>query len=236
MVWTVSLSGRDFGPMLAAERRTIKNGNEETVKSNTAESSNALNGLLPIAVLLITLIAVMWGSGTGTTIQEILGTADSFKALMWSSFLACICAALLPLIQKLMTFDQVLKSWLKGVETTVVALMVLILSWALADATQGLRAADFLISMIGDDISMAILPAIVFLVAAITAFSTGTSWGTMALLLPLTIPVAWSAQSVDPSLSFLMPATVAAIINGATFGDHCSPISDTTVLSSQASG
>ncbi|MDG1858188.1 MAG: Na+/H+ antiporter NhaC family protein, partial [Emcibacteraceae bacterium] len=239
-VWTIALTGKDFGPMLKAERKArnapAPSSNKETSNSSKKEPGFVMNAALPIAVLLITLAMVMWTSGTGSTFQEKMGSADSFKALMWSSFLATMCAGGIALVRRHLKFDEILSSWIKGVEMTVVSLLVLILSWSLADATQGLRAADFLVSFIGDDISPVILPVIVFLVASVTAFSTGTSWGTMAILLPLTVPLVWSSTLADPSLYYLLPATVAAIINGATFGDHCSPISDTTIISSLASG
>lgn len=237
LVWTIALTGKDFGPMLKAEQKARRSTKTlDKAETKDSEKSYILNAALPIAVLLITLVMVLWTSGTGTSFQEIMGSADSFKALMWSSFLATICAGGIALLRRHLKFDEMLASWIKGVEMTVVSLLVLILSWSLADTTQGLRAADFLISFIGDDLSAVIIPVIVFLVASVTAFSTGTSWGTMAILLPLTIPLVWSASLADPSLYYLLPATVAAIINGATFGDHCSPISDTTIISSLASG
>ncbi|MDG1438217.1 MAG: Na+/H+ antiporter NhaC family protein [Emcibacteraceae bacterium] len=240
LVWTIALTGKDFGPMLKAEqkaRNSEKPSNQSTSSDvENKEKSYVLNATLPIIVLLTTLAMVMWSSGTGSSFQEIMGSADSFKALMWSSFLATMCAGGIALLRRHLSFDEVLSSWIKGVEMTVVSLLVLILSWSLADATQDLRAADFLVSFIGDDLSAVIIPVVVFLVASITAFSTGTSWGTMAILLPLTIPLVWSSALADPSLYYLLPATVAAIINGATFGDHCSPISDTTIISSLASG
>jgi Na+/H+ antiporter NhaC len=237
LVWTISHTGKDFGPMLKAERKarksTIEASSEQ--KDNT-ENSYVLNAALPIAVLLISLGTVLWTSGTGDSFQQRMATADSFKALMWSSFLASFSAGGIALVRRHLSFEKVINAWLKGVEAILASLIVLILSWSLADVTQGLNAADFLVSFIGDDISAVIIPLIVFLVASITAFSTGTSWGTMAILLPLTIPLVWAQTISDPSLYYLLPATIAAIINGATFGDHCSPISDTTIISSIASG
>jgi len=237
LVWTIAVTGKDFGPMLKAEQKARRSKNTpQQSKNERTDKSYILNAALPITVLLITLAMVMWTSGTGASFQEIMGSSDSFKALMWSSFLATICAGGIALFRRHLKFDEILASWIKGVQMTVVSLLVLILSWSLADVTQGLRAADFLVSFIGDDISAVIIPVVVFLVASVTAFSTGTSWGTMAILLPLTIPLVWSSALADPSLYYLLPATVAAIINGATFGDHCSPISDTTIISSLASG
>jgi len=237
LVWTISITGKDFGPMLEAERKA-KKAKIEVLPEQKRETEKAyiLNAALPIAVLLVSLATVMWTTGTGNNFQERMGTADSLKALIWSSFLATFCAGGIAIVRRHLKFEEMIAAWIKGVETTVVALMVLILAWSLADVTQDLNAADFLVSFIGDDISAVLIPIIVFLVAGVTAFSTGTSWGTMAILLPLTIPLVWADASSNPDLYYLLPATIAAIINGATFGDHCSPISDTTIISSLASG
>jgi Na+/H+ antiporter NhaC len=110
----------------------------------------------------------------------------------------------------------------------------------MSDVTSDLNAKGYLISILGDTLPAALVPAVVFVLAAITAFSTGTSWGTMGILLPLVLPLTWAVMTVsgiaDPSGMHIMYSAIACVLAGAVWGDHCSPISDTTVLSSIASG
>jgi len=117
--------------------------------------------------------------------------------------------------------------------------VILVLAWALSGVTDVLGTADFLVSLLGDRLHPGLVPALVFVVAAATAFSTGSSWGTMGILLPLTVPLAWAlmqgAGMAGPEHMGILYATVAAVMGGAVWGDHCSPISDTTILSSMAS-
>jgi Na+/H+ antiporter NhaC len=119
-------------------------------------------------------------------------------------------------------------------------MIVLILAWSMSAVTSDLNAKGYLISILGDTLPVALVPAVVFLLAAVTAFSTGTSWGTMGILLPLVLPLTWAVMTVagmaDPSGMYIMHSAIACVLAGAVWGDHCSPISDTTVLSSIASG
>jgi Na+/H+ antiporter NhaC len=119
-------------------------------------------------------------------------------------------------------------------------MIVLILAWSMSAVTGDLNAKGYLISILGDALPVALVPAVVFVLAAITAFSTGTSWGTMGILLPLVLPLAWAVMTVngvaDPSGMHIMYSSISCVLAGAVWGDHCSPISDTTVLSSIASG
>ncbi len=113
------------------------------------------------------------------------------------------------------------------------AFVVLTLAWSLGQVCADLATAGFLKSAIGPNVAPALLPIVVFLVAAAVSFATGTSWGTMAILTPLAVPLVLEAAAGNLDI---LEATVAAILGGAVFGDHCSPISDTTILSSMASG
>jgi Na+/H+ antiporter NhaC len=119
-------------------------------------------------------------------------------------------------------------------------MIILVLAWSLSDLTATLNTASYLVTLLADSLPAALIPAIVFILAAITAFTTGTSWGTMAILMPLIIPLSWAVMTVsgiaDPSGMHILYSSVACCLAGAVWGDHCSPISDTTVLSSVASG
>jgi len=125
----------------------------------------------------------------------------------------------------------------------VQAMMVLILAWALANVVDGehLAAADYLVQLLQGSLPMWMVPALVFVISAITAFGTGTSWGTMGILMPLVVPLSWSIAMGDANAPMIADnmhiiySSIACVLAGAVWGDHCSPISDTTVLSSLAS-
>jgi Na+/H+ antiporter NhaC len=110
------------------------------------------------------------------------------------------------------------------------------MAWMLSSTLAGLEAADYLGHLLGERLSPSVFPAAVFLTGALVAFTTGTSWGTMGLLMPLAIPLGFSISSDPVAAMALMPMVVGAVFSGAVFGDHCSPISDTTIVSSMACG
>jgi len=245
MVWTIALTGRDFGAMRAAELKVqAEDPKDSKTETEGVESAGGTHGgkreifyaLIPIGLMVFTLIWVLLTSGDGGDFRTRLGSADSFKALMWASFLGATSAGLFALWGKKQKLNEVIESWFSGVQATFMAMIVLMLSWAVADVTQALKAADYLVGFLDGEISLALLPAAIFILAGCTAFATGTSWGTMAILLPLTLPLVWSGIGTASGQDHLLPMVIAAVLSGAVFGDHCSPISDTTVLSSLASG
>jgi Na+/H+ antiporter NhaC len=121
----------------------------------------------------------------------------------------------------------------------MIAMVILVLAWSLGAVTEQLGTAEYLARGLEGNLPLAILPALVFLVAAGMSFATGTSWGTMAILLPLVIPLTVAlggAADFDQGVGYsVLLGTISSVLAGAIFGDHCSPISDTTVLSSTAS-
>jgi len=135
---------------------------------------------------------------------------------------------------------ETVDAWYGGLRATLFGMIILVLAWALSDVTSNLSTASYLVSILADTLPVALVPATVFILAAITAFTTGTSWGTMGILMPLVVPLAWAVMTVngiaDPSGMHVLYSSVACVLAGAVWGDHCSPISDTTVLSSVASG
>jgi Na+/H+ antiporter NhaC len=120
------------------------------------------------------------------------------------------------------------------------AVLILTLAWAIGSVTQDIKTADYIISLISDSISPFYLPVIVFIVCGLTSFSTGTSWGTMAIMFPIVIPLSASILNINglsPAESTLiLHGVISSVLTGCVWGDHCSPISDTTILSSMASG
>ncbi len=131
-------------------------------------------------------------------------------------------------------------AWYGGLRATLFGMIILVLAWALSDLTASLNTASYLVTLLADSLPVALIPALVFILAAVTAFTTGTSWGTMAILMPLIIPLSWAVMSMNGMAAagdmHILYSAVACCLAGAVWGDHCSPISDTTVLSSVASG
>lgn len=258
-VFMVASSGRDFGPMLKAELNARENGNEELERKGSSMTDDcqpidaiegkpqrAINAALPIFVLVTAVMASLYVTGKAefasadASLKDIIGAADSYKSLMWGSLLGMVTAATLTLAQRIMTLEEVVNSWYQGMRAMIYAIIILVLAWALGGITDILETANFLVSILGDTFPVELLPVLVFILAAGTAFATGSSWGAMGILVPLIIPLTWAVMKTNgmsgPQDMHLLYSSIAAVLGGSVWGDHCSPISDTTILSSMASG
>jgi len=252
LVGLVVTTGRDFGPMVKAELNarqyqsiTSKEQTDTnisvgdlTVKKNIPY--RAINAVLPILTLVTTMVYFIFSSGEGNNLKEILGSADTFTALMHSTLLSALVAAGLSIGQRILTLNETFEAWYGGLKFMVMGMLVLILAWALADISKELHTADFIVASLGETIPMSILPATIFIIAAVTAFGTGSSWGVMAILMPLVIPLCWAVMEnnggAGPENYHILYSTIACVLTGSVWADHCSPISDTTILTSMASG
>lgn len=258
-VYMVSASGRDFGPMLQAEIRARKHGVSEleAVKQENDDCNGidpvpgkpqrAFNAIIPVVVMVVGVLGGLYVTGMSAldgvdqpTLRDIVGNANSYTALMWASLLSMLTAATLSLVQRIMDLEQVVDAWYQGVRSMLYALIILVLAWSMSEITTVLRTADFLVAVLGDTLPSFTLPVIVFVLAAATAFATGSSWGAMGILLPLSLPLTWAVMQsqghTGPEHMHLLYSSVASVLAGSVWGDHCSPISDTTILSSLASG
>ena len=248
----VAATGRDFGPMHKAEVRA-RNGQVQVSKAAEMPALNgdqlehkpgvplrASNAVIPLVVLIASLIVGLYTTGEGDTMTDIIGSADSYKAMLWASLLSAMTAALMTMSQRILTGHETVDAWFGGVKAMLFAMIVLILAWALSGVTGDLNTAGYLVSVLADTLPPALLPVTVFLLSAVTAFTTGTSWGTLGILMPLVVPLTWAVLQAngmaDPEHMHIMYSAIACNLAGAVWGDHCSPISDTTVLSSMASG
>lgn len=256
------LMKRDFGPMLKAERYALANGidaKHSGSKSNDILKSTELfgnedkakwyNGVIPILIIVFGTVAGLIFTGIKSlesmgikdyTLRDIISNSDSYSALLWSSAAACVVAGVMIGFQKIMNLGEIMDAWFLGIRSMFLAVVMLTLAWAIGSITQDMKTADYIISVISDSIAPHWLPVIVFIVCAATSFSTGTSWGTMAIMMPLVIPLAFHISSLN-NLSeadsyLIMVGAISSVLAGCVFGDHCSPISDTTILSSMASG
>jgi Na+/H+ antiporter NhaC len=176
----------------------------------------------------------------GTKLSTVIGNSDSYKALLWASISGVLVAILLTLVQKILNLKDTIDSLINGFRTMLTAIIILVLAWSIALVTKHLHTADFISqSLVSINISPQFIPAFTFILGALVAFSTGSSWGTMAILYPLILPASWLiAQNFgmnhESSLAIFYNV-VSAVLAGSVLGDHCSPISDTTILSSLAS-
>lgn len=173
-----------------------------------------------------------------TKLGLIIGESDSFSALLWASLVGLIAAIILTVVPRILTLRETMDTVIVGFNSMLSTMIILILAWALAGSTEALSTAQYLQTFFGNDFShIWVIPALTFVLSGFIAFSTGSSWSTMALMYPLVIPLSFSVALNDPNYNemLIMHITIASVLAGAVLGDHCSPISDTTILSSLAS-
>jgi Na+/H+ antiporter NhaC len=150
-----------------------------------------------------------------------------------------VVAILLATTQRLLTVTEAMNAWISGVKSMIMAIIILLLAWGIGAVCGDLHTADYLVGKVSGVLSPRLLPSLIFLVAALVSFATGTSWATMTILTPICIPLVFHVTQQHAAIgSFQEPvvlSSIAAILAGSVFGDHCSPISDTTIMSSMAS-
>lgn len=238
----------DFGPMRKHEAHTLTTGEVRFTQSHAAnkQSTETVSSLgtvkdllLPILVLFIATIGFIYWSGkravgaTNNSLIDIFGEADVSLSLFLGGMVAVLVAFILfvkHVLKKELSTAHFVKGIGSGFQSMVGAIFILIFAWTISDLIDQLGTGVFLAETVKQsNISFALLPVILFMMAGFIAFSTGTSWGSFALLLPIAGQIA-AATNID-----LMLPMLAAVLAGAVFGDHCSPISDTTILSSTGS-
>jgi Na+/H+ antiporter NhaC len=249
----IAASRRDFGPMLKAERRALLEGKlvadgakpaasfeDASLAPVEGQPHRWINAAVPISTTVVVIVlgmylygrAVCQAGGLDLSLQNIFAKADSYKALLWAGLIGGMVAIGMSTAQRICTLGEAMEAWLQGVKSMVLAMVILVLAWSLGAVCKDLKTAEFIIQAIGGWLSPALLPALVFLVSALVSFATGTSWGTMGILFPLVVPL---AHGMAPGDQGLMLGTISSILAGSVWGDHCSPISDTTIMSSMAS-
>ena len=236
-VFYISITGHDWGPMGRAERRARETGKVLRDGAEPLVSTEVLNlpvkdGLVPRArnmlVPLLTMLFMMpigllitgkgnWMEGSGTT------------AVLWAVMLGCTVAAVLYLKQGMFTLAEIMDLFFKGIGGLMPLALLMMFAFAIGATCSELQTGAYAASLAQGLLSPALVPLVLFWLSGFIAFSTGTSWGTFAIMLPIGIPV---SNLVGTDLSL----TIASVLAGGVFGDHCSPISDTTIISSMASG
>lgn len=232
LVPLIAFGKRDFGPMVQSERiaqngltEEQKAAGEEVVVSDDKKVS-AWNMGLPLIVLFVTIFAMFFSWGWPA--EEVAGSKIRV-ALTSGYFLASITLGIMIIKQKLMTFNDVFDTFIGGIKKMAGILVIIICAWGVGGVCGDLGTSTFIVDSTIDIIPASLVPAMLFLIGSIISFATGTSWGTMAILLPLGIHMAYGFGVSEY-------ITIAAVLSGSLFGDHCAPISDTTVMSSMAAG
>ena len=248
-VLMIILSGRDFGSMLKAERKARAASAVETgMESGEPRPAHAIDALIPLLVLILGTIigliitgydASVWQSDEGffPKLSTTIGAANSYQSLLWASILALVTAVLMTLLRGTLGFKKTMEEMIEGFKTMFNAVIILTMAWSIALVTKDMHTAEFVSQILVQwALPPALIPVVTFLLAALIGFSTGTSWGTMAILYPLILPATWMlCQEQGLSVDATMPLfynVVASVLAGSVMGDHCSPISDTTIMSS----
>jgi Na+/H+ antiporter NhaC len=236
----------DFGTMLAAEKRAAEADslqdadiakNDDIAKLTVSDRGTVLDLVFPVIMLVVFCVAAMlyygglW-DGSGKGIAAAFGDTDAGMALSLGGLCAIIVAFLMYVPRRLVPFSDFFASIVSGIKAMVPAIVILTLAWTISGVCRDLLSTGGYIAGLVRESNMpvALIPAIMFLVACGLSFATGTSWGTFGILIPITITV---CTQVAPYLSI---TSLAAVMGGAVFGDHCSPISDSTILSSTGAG
>jgi Na+/H+ antiporter NhaC len=260
----IAITGRDFGPMRQAELRAaggqvlgdgqvpLADLSSQDLEPPEGVPHRARNALVPILTVVAVTVLGLWTTGSAALgesnvagferIRLVFSGADSYRALEWAAAAGLLAAILMAASQRILSFVQATQAAVEGLKVAFIAFVVLILSWALGAVCKSLGAAEFLLQLTEGSLVPQLLPALTFLVAAAIAFATGSSWGTMAILTPLIVPLAHGLSvgaGLDPvsqGYSSVLLGAIASVLAGSVWGDHCSPISDTTILSSMAAG
>lgn len=250
LVFILILTQRDYGQMLQAEIRARKTGEVFATDSNPMVKDDPdifpdkdIKGsiwyaIIPIAVFIVVTVIGLWYNGyeAGKSIRDAFGDADASVVLTWAAFISSIIAIIVALVKRELSLKQAMDAWVGGTKSMMIAVIILTLAFALKSVITEMQLAEWLVMTTKGVLSGNILPMLTFLIAMVVAFATGTSWGTNSILMPLVIPIAAAVSNATTTVTPLMIASIGAVLTGAVFGDHCSPISDTTILSSMASG
>jgi Na+/H+ antiporter NhaC len=219
LAYYTAFSGRVFGPLKHAES-LVSESNQSTVE----HVAPAHIMWLPMLALLVGTFILLWVTGDG----DIRRGSGAFS-VFWSVVSALVLLVLLIINDKIMTLPKIINAMITGIKYMSPAVAILVLSFAFGDAIKALGTGVYVSQLINVEVPLFLMAPILFIAAAFMAFATGTSWGTFAILIPIAVPI---AQQSGLPIEFL----VAAVLGGGIFGDHASPISDTTVVASIASG
>jgi Na+/H+ antiporter NhaC len=255
-VFLTSFTNRDFGAMATAEMRAANDDGVTRPGSTPAVDADApsmatkegaphrwWNAAVPVLAVILVVVGGLYHFGRAQvgpegSLMDVFSAADPFASLLWGSLAGVTVGILMSVVQRILTVHEAVAAAVSGIKAMVMACVILTLAWSLGDVTAELGTAEYLAQVLRDALPLQLVPVLVFLTAAAIAFATGTSWTTMAILIPLVIPLVVSlggGVGFDGGVGYsVLLGAISSVLAGSIWGDHCSPISDTTVLSSTA--
>ncbi len=236
LVLIVILTGKDFGPMKKAEHRVsvenklLRDGAEPLVSTDVVAMEakkgippRAINMVLPVATMVVTMPIVLLITGKGNLME-----GSGSISVLWAVILGLVVGAIAYRAQRIMKTKEITDVFMKGVGGLIPVAALMMLAFSIGDTCDALGTGPFVAQAVKSTLNPGLIPSVVFIVSCFIAFSTGTSWGTFAIMIPIAVPMI-NIIGLHPGIM------IAAVLGGGVFGDHCSPISDTTIISSMAS-
>ncbi len=265
-VVVTAFTNREFGYMYKAQMRALKDGylsapgsspmihtEDMTVEPESDIKLRISNAVIPILVLVVTAFAGFYFNGyaalSGDELAAVsqdplsmkafiatFGASDASVVLFQAALFASIVAIAMGVWRRIFSINEAINTWLKGLRSILTTIVILLLAWSLSSIIKELGTSKYLVELLSGALPKFVLPSAIFVLASFISFSAGTSYGTMGILMPLTIPLAYAIGAQNglgaADLHTYMLVNIGAVLTGAIFGDHCSPISDTTILSS----
>jgi tetracycline resistance efflux pump len=235
LVLAVVLREKDFGPMKKAEHRVrvenklLRDGAEPLVSTEVVSMEakkgvppRAINMILPVVTMVVTMPIVLLITGKGNLME-----GSGSVSVLWAVILGLVAGAIAYRVQKIMKVKEITDVFMKGVGGLIPVATLMILAFSIGDTCDALGTGPFVAQAAKSTLNPGLIPVVVFIISCFIAFSTGTSWGTFAIMIPIAVPMI-NIIGLHPGL------IIAAVLGGGVFGDHCSPISDTTIISSMA--
>lgn len=247
MVGIIVLTQRDFGEMLDAESRAQRTGKvtreeaqplqniKEELGSPVLDDAPLRMFVAPVLALISVVVgsAVMMGYAPDRTAIAMIDNTNIATALVWGSFAMVATAVTLAVTHDAMTLNEAMETVIDGFGTMLNAISIIVLAWSLGSVAEALGTGAYVTAYAEGVVSPLLLPIIIFITTGFISFAIGTSWGTMSIMTPIVIPLAWN---ISGGSSQFIPVMVGAMFSGAIFGDNCSPISDTTILAATFAG
>ena len=234
LVFVLALLQKDFGPMAKAEKRAAETGmlddpahvsaDKADEKASSGVKPRACNLLVPIGVLIVVMFAALLITGNGDITK-----GAGLQSLIWAVVTALLTILVMCVAEKVLTVDQAISEMFKGMSHMLPIAFVLLFGFTMGSIVKSLDTGAYLSSLFQQLLSPALLPALTFLIALLISFATGTSMGTMAIMAVISLPMAYD-------MGASIPLVAGAMFGGSIFGDHCSPISDTTIMTCSTTG
>lgn len=233
MVFFVAYFSFDIGSMVRHEKAAMERENNE-LEEDLGTKGHVRNLILPIVILIVATVSMMIYSGAGALAESnvafsVLGAFENTNvgvSLVVGGSSAVIISTILIVLDGQVSFAEYARAWKLGIKSMMGAIAILFFAWTINKIVGDMQTGKYLSSLVSDNIPVQFLPVILFILASVMAFSTGTSWGTFGIMLPIA-----AAMATNAAPELILPC-LSAVMAGAVCGDHCSPVSDTTILSS----